>query len=162
MASAVAVADPAEEAQVAAGKENKKELSPIVQAITDAERASTGEIRVHLSRRWIEKDPFDRAFRLFHQFGMTKTRQRNAVLLYINLRKKKFAIVGDEGIHHVVGQRYWEELALHLKQDLQSTHIENAVALAVRTIGMTLKKFFPVDLDGENHDELPNEVTEDT
>ncbi len=149
-----------EEAQVAAGKFQKKK-SPIVEAIADAEHFTTGEIRVHLTRRWIEKDPYSRASRLFEEFQMTKTAERNAVLLYINLRKRKFAIIGDRGIHQKVGQIYWEQLAQKLREDLQSTQIENAVALAVRSIGRTLQTFFPRDLDSLNPDELSNEVTHD-
>jgi uncharacterized membrane protein len=147
------------EAQVAAGK--KDESSPIVEAIAEAESRTSGEIRVHLTRRRFERDPFQRAWKLFHQYGMTRTAQRNAVLFYLNLRKKKFAIVGDEGIHRVVGAHYWEELAKSLREDLLSTHIENAVALAVRTIGVTLERFFPHDPNSANHNELVDEVTKD-
>lgn len=147
-----------EEAQVDAGKKNR---SPIIKAIAAAEKHTTGEIRVHLSRDWIEKNPYAKAQKLFHQFGMTKTSQRNAVLLYINVRKRVFAIVGDEGIHQAVGQRYWEGLVRNLKEDLLSTHVENAIALCVFTIGATLKKFFPIDVDVHNQNEIPDLVTED-
>jgi uncharacterized membrane protein len=136
-------------------------LSPIVQAIARAERGTTGEIRVHLSRRWLERHPFARATRLFNQYGMTRTAQRNGVLIYINLRRREFAIIGDEGIHKVVGQKYWDELAKHLHEDLASTHIENAVALAVGTVGATLHRFFPAEPGAQNPDELANEVMED-
>jgi uncharacterized membrane protein len=156
-----AAADPEEEGQVAAGEEGSLKHSPIVDAIAAAESGTTGEIRVHLTRRWFEKDPYTRAWKLFHQFGMSRTTQRNGVLLYVNLRKHLFAIVGDEGVHHLVGQQYWESLAKALREDLLSTHSERAIATAVLTIGETLKKFFPVGLDNENPDELPNTVTED-
>lgn len=143
------------------GKKTADRFSPIVRAIAEVEKRTTGEIRVHLSRRWIERDPFARAQKLFQEYGMTRTAQRNGVLLYINLRRHKFAIVGDEGIHRTVGQKYWEELARALHDDLMSTHLENAVAIAVHTIGATLQRFFPADLDSQNPDELSNEVTHD-
>lgn len=142
------------------GKSSAKH-SPIVRAIALVESVTTGEIRVHISKHWIEKDPHRRARRLFHIFGMEKTTHRNAVLLYINLRRKKFAIVGDEGIHQKVGQKYWEELAQALAQDLRGTHSENAIALAVRTIGFTLQHYFPLAKGKPHPNELPNEVTED-
>ena len=150
-----AVVDPVEEAQVEAGK------SPIVAAIAAAERGTTGEIRVHLSKRRWDPDPFARAQKIFAQLGMYRTNQRNAVLLYVNLRKRKFAIIGDEGIHQAVGGRYWQELSNALRDDLHSTHLENALALAVRTIGLTLARFFPAALEASNPDELTNEITED-
>ena len=157
MAAAVA---PAEVAQVEAG--NTTTRSPIVSAIARAERGTTGEIRVHLSRRRWDPDPFARAQKIFTQLGMFRTNQRNGVLLYVNLRKRKFAIIGDEGIHKAVGGRYWEELSQALRDDLHSTHLENAIALAVRTIGLTLARFFPATNDGNgNPNELLDEVTED-
>jgi uncharacterized membrane protein len=146
---------------VGVGKRTAEKFSPIVQAIAEAEKATTGEIRVHLSRRLWDPDPYGRARRLFAEYGMTRTAQRNGVLLYINLRKRRFALVGDEGVHQTVGQKYWEDLAQALHEDLMSTHIENAVAIAVRTIGATLQRFFPADLDSQNPDELSNEVTHD-
>lgn len=135
--------------------------SPIVEAIEIAEKGTTGEIRVHLSRHWLERDCYRRAEKLFARFNMSRTTNRNAVLLYVNLRKRKFAVIGDVGIHKAVGQQYWNELVAALKEDLSKMKSENAIALAVATIGATLAKFFPADLDAENPNELPNEVTTD-
>ena len=117
--------------------------SPILIALTESERGSTGEIRVHLSRRWLERDAFARAAKLFREFGMVKTAKRNGVLIYVNLRRHKFAIVGDAGITEVVGNRYWEKLGRELAVDLRSTHHENAVAMTVRRVGDALRKHFP-------------------
>jgi uncharacterized membrane protein len=118
--------------------------SPIIAAIQAAEQNTTGEIRVHLSKRFFEKDPYARALKLFHQFGMSRTPHRNAVLFYVNLRRKKFAIVGDEGIHQKVGQRCWEEIARSLGKDLKETHPERAIAQSVLRIGTVLSKHFPL------------------
>lgn len=135
--------------------------SPIVEAIRIAEQGTTGEIRVHLSKRWIEKDAYARAERIFHEYGMTRTTHRNAVLLYVNLRRHKFAIIGDESIHERVGSRYWQRIARRLSEDLRSTHPERAIAMAVQEIGEALKKHFPADLNEPNPDELGNDVSSD-
>jgi uncharacterized membrane protein len=156
----VAAAYQVAEEQVVIGKLNGKKFSPIVQAIALAETGTTGEIRVHLSKRWFERDPYFRAVRLFTRFQMNNTSQRNAVLLYVNLRKKKFAVVGDTGVHQKVGQEFWENLAATLRQDLQSTHPERAISSAVETVGKALQKFFPADRGSQNINELPDEVTE--
>ncbi|MGZ3699767.1 MAG: TPM domain-containing protein [Bdellovibrionota bacterium] len=145
---------------MAAGK-SKIKHSPIIEAIAAAETGTTGEIRVHLSRRLIERDAFGRAQKLFKKFGMSRTTHRNGVLLYVNMRRRKFAIIGDEGIHKTVGQRYWEELAKNLGEDLRSTHLERAVAMAVLTIGETLRKFFPLEPGTSRTNEMPDEVSED-
>ena len=74
---------------------------------------------------------------------MTRTTKRNAVLIYLNLRKRKLAIVADEGMHQAVGQRFWEKLGRELRANLHSTYYENAVAITVREVGEALKKHFP-------------------
>jgi uncharacterized membrane protein len=40
---------------------------------------------------------------------MEQTKDRNGVLLYIAMESKQLAIYGDEGIHKIVGQDYWNE-----------------------------------------------------
>jgi uncharacterized membrane protein len=140
---------------VAAGK------SPIIEAIQEAEQGTTGEVRVHLSRSFIEKDPFAHAWRIFEQYGMVRTTNRNAVLLYVNLRRKKLALIGDEGIHHAVGQEYWEKIVAKLTEDLRSTHAERAIAHAVRKIGETLRHFFPLEEGARNPNELADHPSED-
>lgn len=135
--------------------------SPIVTAIAEAESKTTGEIRVHLSRRWFERDPMKSARRIFLKYDLDKTTQRNAVLLYVNLKNKRFAILGDEGIHQRVGQSYWEKIAHELRDQLHSTYFENAIAVAVSQIGIVLKKYFPLSDGNRNDNELSNEVTHD-
>ncbi len=138
---------------MAAGNSNK--ISPIVRAIAQAQKRTTGEIRVHISKSWFERDAFANAQRVFTLYGMGKTRYRNAVLLYINLHTRKFAILGDEAVHREVGQTYWEELAKGLREDLLSTHFENAIAIAVRIIGLTLERYFPSEAQlGSSGEEL--------
>lgn len=144
------------------GKIREKKLSPIIEAIAAAESGTTGEIRVHIAKHWIERAPFARATRLFEHFNMFRTTDRNAVLFYINPRKRKFAIVGDIGIHNVVGQKYWESLSATLRKDLRSTHPENAIALAVLQIGEILREHFPREEPSQPKvNQIPDLVTED-
>lgn len=140
-------------------RENQLDTSPIVAAIAEAEKGTTGEIRVHITQRWIEPDIFKHAQKIFQKLGMHKTEQRNAVLLYINIKRHRFAIVGDQGIHKAVGTSYWNELSKGLTQDLRSTHYERAIAIAVKTLGETLKRYFPSNSSTDN--ELMNDVTSD-
>lgn len=144
------------------GKFGAKKFSPIIDAIAAAENSTTGEIRVHLSKKWCESNPYGRATRLFQRFNMFRTSHRNAVLIYVNLRKRKFAIIGDAGIHQVVGQKYWENLTNTLQDHLRSTHPEKAIALTVLEIGQALQKYFPLDESSNKRiNQIPNIITED-
>jgi uncharacterized membrane protein len=119
--------------------------SPIIDAIRETETTSTGEIRVHLSHSWLERDAFKHAENLFSQFNMYRTRYRNGVLIYANLRKKKFAIIVDVGLFQSTGQTYWNQIGHDLTENLRSTHSEKAIATTVHTIGEALTRFFPID-----------------
>lgn len=125
------------------GKNSK--TSPILEAICEAERGTTGEIRVHLSKRWFEKNPYQYAENLFLKYGMMRTTQRNAILFYINLRRRKFAIIADSEINKVVDPKFWRILGNELATQLRSTHSEKAIAEGVRMAGEMLKKYFPLD-----------------
>lgn len=135
--------------------------SPIVRAITEAEAGTTGEIRVHLSRHWIEPNTLKRARRLFARFGMQRTEHRNGILLYVNLRRKRLAVVGDVAIDACVGEAFWKKLISDLERDLRATHFENAISNTVRKIGEELARHFPAGAEGHTNNELPNLVTED-
>ncbi len=156
----MAVEVPEEEAQVAAGKWNSPH-SPIVDAIARAETGTTGEIRVFLTQRFMEPNAFKRATKLFRAHGLQKTRDRNAVLLYVNLRRRKIAIIGDQGIHVKVGDSYWQTLLTRLQTDLRSMHPEVAIASAVAAIGHTLQAHFPVQAGELNANELSDEILGD-
>lgn len=116
---------------------------PIVRAIAQAERGTTGEIRVHLTRRPWERDPLAKCRRIFARFGMGRTRQRNAVLLYVNLRRHRFAVLADQGIDRAVGEEFWKRFSAQLSEDLRATHPERAIAIAVLAIGEKLTLHFP-------------------
>ena len=62
----------------------------IVAAIAQAEKGTSGEIRVFVSEREVD-DVVERAERRFEKLGMTRTALRNGVLLYCAPRSQKFA-----------------------------------------------------------------------
>ena len=47
---------------------------------------------------------------------MTRTRERNAVLLYFAPVSRKFAVVGDAGVHEKCGAGFWEEIVAEVRQ----------------------------------------------
>ena len=84
-----------------------KEEEEIVLAIQQAERNTSGEIRVHIEKTTAISH-YDRALEVFQMLKMFNTQQRNGVLLYIAVDDHKFVIYGDEGINAVVPTDFWE------------------------------------------------------
>jgi uncharacterized membrane protein len=114
----------------------------IVAAIAEAERQTSGEIRVYISHR-AHADALAFAQKRFQQLGMTRTRQRNAVLLYLAPRTRQFAIVGDSGVHAKCGDAFWQEVGVQLGAGLKQGDYTAAVVQAVARIGALLAAHFP-------------------
>ena len=130
----------------------------IVQAIAAAESRSSAEIRVHVTRR-VPKDLEERALRRFHLLGMTKTAERNGVLIYVAPRAKKFRVLGDAGIHEKAGPEFWTEVAAAMEERFRKAEFTDGVVEGVRRVGEALAKHFPRQSNDRN--ELPNTIDED-
>ena len=81
----------------------------VVECIREAERRTSGEIRVHFDAI-AEGDVFAEAKRVFELLGMHQTARRNGVLIFIAPRMRRFVVIGDKGIHSLVPEGFWEEM----------------------------------------------------
>jgi uncharacterized membrane protein len=134
-----------------------EEQGRILEEIRRAEECTSGEIRIHLERH-SKGDPLDKAKKIFSRLGMARTKSRNGVLIYLATDHRKFAIVGDDGIHRVVPENFWEEVKEKMQEQFRRGEFEKGICLAIRTIGNELKTYFPARDCDEN--ELPNEISE--
>jgi uncharacterized membrane protein len=130
----------------------------IVAAIAEAERRTSGEIRVYVSHRKRE-DALAAAKARFEKLGMMRTRHRNAVLIYFAPLIHKFAIWGDVGVHKKCGEEFWQETAGRMTAALKDGRFTEAAVLAVQSAGEVLARHFPREPDDK--DELPNKVERD-
>lgn len=135
---------------------SQNDEAEIVEAIQWAEKNTSGEIRVHLEKE-TSIAAIDRAMEVFHFLEMTKTKDRNAVLIYVAVDSKKFAIYGDQGINDKVGDAFWNST-----KDIMQNHFKNgsnkqAFIDGIKEAGTQLKNYFPFEKD--DTDELPNEIS---
>ncbi|MGI9543063.1 MAG: TPM domain-containing protein [Cyclobacteriaceae bacterium] len=128
----------------------------IVQTIADAERTTSGEIRVHLERHCNEP-VLDRAVEVFANLHMHQTKDRNGVLIYIAYQDQMFAIIGDAGINTRVEDDFWEREKDLLSQHFKQGQFTEGICKAISLIGERLQEYFPYRPDDQN--ELPNEVS---
>lgn len=130
----------------------------IVAAIAEAERKTSGEIRVHLERSGQSKDPLKRAWKVFQELGMHKTAQRNGVLFYLATEDHLFSILGDEGIHQAVPEHFWESVRDKVQQHFREGHFEEGLIAGIQLAGKKLAEYFPIQADDQN--ELSNHISE--
>lgn len=122
----------------------------IVQAIQEAEKKTSGEVRVHIEKKCPKKDPIKRAISLFQKLGMHKTDLRNGVIVYVATEDHLLAIWGDEGIHTKVGREFWESTLTTLQEDFKTNQIKNGLTKALLDIGEKLQQHFPYQKDDKN------------
>lgn len=135
---------------------DEQAVEELLAAIGDAERDTSGEVRIHIDNH-VKEDVMDHAAFVFEELEMHKTAQRNGVLFYLALQDHKFAILGDAGINAKVPEGFWDSIRDEMKQLFkQEKHVE-ALCTGVRRAGQELKKFFPYQQDDVN--ELPDEIS---
>ncbi len=130
----------------------------IVAAIREAEKKTSGEIRVFISRQPVEA-PVTVAQAHFVRMGMDKTRDRNGVLIFVAPRSHKFAVIGDIGVHARCGDAFWQRLAGEMTDQFRDSHFNRGLLHAIKTAGDLLAEHFPRRPDDQN--ELPDEVETD-
>jgi uncharacterized membrane protein len=132
------------------------EKQRLVQAIRAAERLTSGEIRLYVESHCKFVNPIDRAEIIFLQLGMDKTKRSNGVLLYIALKDRQYAIVGDKGIHEKVGDEFWQQQSRLLLSHFAGQRIVDGIEACIKEIGKSLCQHFPFEAGDE--DELPNDI----
>jgi|SRR5438552_15923726 len=137
---------------------SKLDEQRIVAAIATAEKKTSGEIRVYVSHK-LRHEIMAAAQRRFVKLGMAKTRHRNGVLIYFAPRARKFAIVGDVGVHEKCGDSFWQDIAAAMSEHLKQSRYTEAILLAIERVGAALAEHFPSGPDDRN--ELPNEIAGD-
>jgi uncharacterized membrane protein len=130
----------------------------IIAAIGESEKATSGQIRVHVTRRR-PADLEARARRRFEKLGMTQTRHRNGVLIYIAPNLRQFQILGDTGVHEKCGDDFWKETAREMEEHFRRGAFTDGILRGVEKVGRVLSEHFPREAGDTN--ELPDEVTED-
>ena len=138
---------------------SKLEHDQIVESIREAESKTSGEIRVVIQRGKLKSDPLLAAQKKFHRLDMHKTRERNAVLIFVAPRVYQFAVVGDQAIHEKCGEQFWQSVVERMRAHFQTEKFSHALVEAIQEIGSVLARHFPKSSTDKN--ELPNEIAQD-
>ncbi|MEZ5405887.1 MAG: TPM domain-containing protein [Verrucomicrobiia bacterium] len=126
----------------------------IIQTIAEAEKKTSGEIRVMVSPEKI-KEPITFAQKQFLRSKMDRTKERNAVLIVIAPRSQNFAVIGDIGIHEKVGDSFWNEISQTISEHFRKNEFHQGLISGVKEVGDSLTEYFPIKQNDRN--ELSNQ-----
>jgi uncharacterized membrane protein len=135
------------------------EQKKVVETIGQAERMSCGEIAVHVEGRVPGGDPIKRGQALIQKLGITRTRERNAVLIYAAVRDRRFAIIADTGVNEDPTSKVWDEALKRMTIAFRGGRFGDGICEGVKSVGRELAKKFPRQSDDTN--EVSNEITTD-
>ena len=128
----------------------------IVEAIRRAEESTRGEIRVHVKLR-CGPDAIKEARKTFQRLGMHRTQEHNAVLIFVALRSRSFAVFGDEAMHRQVGDSFWNATRDKMQGYFAQGDMVGGIAAGVQSVGEKLKQHFPATAGNKN--ELSDRVS---
>jgi uncharacterized membrane protein len=124
-------------------------------AIESAEHQTSGEICVSVAPLFwgnIEKA----ADKAFLRMGMTHTKERNGVLFFVVPSRRKFVVLGDQGIHDRVGQEFWDRIAAVLSERFREGDFTGGLVRGIEEVGKQLSVHFPYTRG--DTDELPDDL----
>jgi len=134
---------------------NDEEQQRIRQAIEDAEKHTSGEIRVCIEKN-CKEEVLDRAAKYFQKLDMHKTKLRNGVLIYVATVDRKFAIIGDAGINKAVPTGFWDDTRNTMLAHFKFGNLVEGIVTGIEIAGEHLQKYFPHLTDDKN--ELPDDI----
>lgn len=136
---------------------SNEENEKIVHSIQEAEKQTSGEVRIFVEARCKYVDALDRASEIFDRLEMEKTNLRNGVLFYIAVKDRQLAIYADKGIHEAAGENYWKTAVKDILSVFSKESIVAGIITSIHKIGQALKDHFPYDKNVDKN-ELPDEI----
>jgi uncharacterized membrane protein len=113
-------------------------------AIDRAEQRTSGEIVVSISPFfWGNVEAAAR--RAFVRLGVAGTRQRNGVLFFIVPSRRRFVVLGDEGIHEKAGQELWTHVAKRVSEHFHAGDFSEGLVQGIEEVAEQLARHFPYD-----------------
>ena len=134
-----------------------EENERIIHAICEAERQTSGEIRLFVESKCKYVDPLDRAVEVFYQLKMENTELRNGVLFYVATKDRQLAIYADKGIHEATGTEHWKNVVKEILAVFGREDVVSGIAKTIQLIGDALRHHFPYNEELDKN-ELPDEI----
>ncbi len=135
---------------------SQEDKNNIVKAISNAEKSTNGEIRVHIEQKSCT-DEIQRAKEVFNALEMYNTKDKTGVLFYINIKDNKIAIIGDTGINKKVSTEFWKNTIDIVISDFKKGYFAQGIINGIKIAEEELSAYFPKTQD--NTDELSNEIS---
>ena len=103
----------------------------MVAAIAEAEKQTSGEIRVYVSHRKVT-EVRHAAIHQFQKLGMHRTKHRNAVLIFVAPESQNFFVAGDEAVHAKCGEAFWEQVVAEMQEQFRQGKFTDGIVHGIQ------------------------------
>ncbi|MBI3940560.1 MAG: TPM domain-containing protein [Acidobacteria bacterium] len=134
---------------------SERDLEEVQRAIAAAEQQTSGEIKLDFEYD-VQHDALHHATRIFHALDLAKTAERNAALIVLFLKDRKFAILGDEGIHRSVPADFWDSASAKMESEFRAARFKEGLLLGIQELSAKLREYFPRRKD--DRDEVSDKI----
>lgn len=139
---------------------NDDELLRISNTIKEVEKKTSAEILVTIKekRNFFEKRKSIQqlAENEFRRSGITETKDRTGVLIFILLSDRQFYILADKMISEKIDQKTLDEIASKMSNTFRSGKFSEGIIDCINTLSEILSQLFPVY--PQDVDEVSNKV----
>lgn len=132
----------------------------IVAAIREAEGRTRAEIRVHVTHSPVD-DAKEKGALVFEKLRMAATAERNGVLIFLAPESRRFAVLGDLGIHERCGEEFWSRVASAMSAQFQEGRFNDGLVAGIAAVGNELARHFPRREGDGDRNELSDAVSRD-
>ncbi len=133
----------------------KNDKARLTTAIEEAEKETSGEIVVAV-RKHVRGDVYEAAKKFFARKKLERTKDRNAVLIFLIWKDRQLAVLGDTGINAVVPDDFWNGIITTMTTRFKEEDYIGGLEAGILELGKQLQQFFPYQEDDVN--ELSDEV----
>ncbi|HRU39181.1 MAG TPA: TPM domain-containing protein [Candidatus Goldiibacteriota bacterium] len=126
---------------------DEREKAMVEAAISAVESRTSGKIRVLVAKKG-GRDVMLSARAAFMRMGLSDSAEKNAILFFIGVKDRKFAVLGDDGINEKVPGGFWEKIRDAALARFSEGLFAEGLTGAINLAGEKMADFFP----GENTD----------
>jgi putative membrane protein len=112
--------------------------------------------RLIVSQKVKQKKVEERALQHFMQSGVSYTRDRTGILIFISYLEKRVVLLADTAINEKIEQHEWQKIVDHITAGIKNNQLAENLVDAIEDCGELLQKHFPIKEDDTN--ELDNEI----
>lgn len=100
----------------------------------------------------------ENAIKIFHQYGLDKTKDKLGIMFFVSIKEKQVEILADDGIVKKIPNEFWQEIVDDFLNLVRHDEFAKGFKQAIEKSSNQLIAKFPIQTNSNN--ELSDEIIE--